>query len=243
MHVRADGSRWAGVRCAVVLGLLWGAGCAPDQDVSGLSVVATVPEADGIIAANLPISIQFSDHIAPEITFGGRVSLTTADLDVVVQAGYDPVSKSVVAVPTTDLLVGRVYTLTLAVEGLVSVDGRTLDEDVTFDFVVGTPTPRPRARPAVNFATEVAPLFAGRCSCHGTGQALPPLTPGALVDQPSVRDPDRTLVRPGDPRRSLLVQKVLTDYRWVPGGPMPPSGALSAEDQRLIVGWVEGLRP
>lgn len=227
----------------LILGVSGAKGCAPDREVGALTVQATVPEPDGIIAANLPISISFSEHIAPSVAFGGRVSLTTAELDVVIQVGYDPVARALVAVPSADLLVGRVYTLTLLAEGVISVDGRALESDLTFDFLVGSPTPRPRARPPVDFSTQVAPIFAGRCGCHVTGQALPPLTVAGLVGQPSVRDPQQTLVRPGDPRRSLLVQKVLVDYPGVLGGPMPPEAPLSAEDQGLIVGWVEGLRP
>lgn len=235
-------SRWAPSVCTFAT-LVGGLGCAPDREIEALSVVATVPDAHEILPANAPIFIHFSDHIASGIAFGGRVTLTTGELDVVVQVGYDLVSKSVVVVPTTDLLVRRDYTLTLAAEGVLSVDGRRLTEDLSLDFHVGNPTSTPRSRPPVDFATQVAPLFAGQCGCHTAGQALPALTPSALVAQPSLRDPERTLVVPGDPRRSLLVQKVLVDYPGVIGGPMPPGEPLSEEAQRIIVGWVEGLGP
>jgi len=215
--------------------------CAPDVEVDPMEVAATVPEEDGVISANLPIRIGFSEHIAPGVGFAGRVSLRIDALDVAFSAGYDPVDRALVVVPTNDLRVGQLHTLSLTAEGIESADGRPLDRDLILTFLVGSPTAAPRAQPAVDFERDLVPLFAGRCGCHVMGQAAPPLTPAALVGQPSGRDPARLLVQPGDPRRSLLVQKVLRDYPGLPGDPMPPEAALSAAEQRLIVGWVEGL--
>lgn len=218
-------------------------GCAPDAEIDPIQVASTAPEEEGVVAANLPIRIVFSDHIAPGIGFGGRVALRIDTLDVAFTAGYDVVDRALVVVPAADLRVGQVHTLTLTAEGIESADGRPLDQDLILTFLPGSPTAAPRAQPAVDFERDLVPLFAGRCGCHVIGQALPPLTPAALVGQPSVRDPARTLVRPGDPRRSLLVQKILRDYPGLPGAPMPPEAPLSAAEQRLIVGWVEGLLP
>lgn len=58
-----------------------------------------------------------------------------------------------------------------------------------------------------------------------------------LVSQPSSQAPSIALVEPGDPARSLLVQKLNCSAPEA-GQPMPPGGSVSLELQALIHDWV-----
>jgi hypothetical protein len=58
-----------------------------------------------------------------------------------------------------------------------------------------------------------------------------------LVDQPSSGGPDLIRVEPGDPLRSLLLQKLNCDVPDV-GMHMPPGGAVSLELQALVYDWI-----
>lgn len=58
-----------------------------------------------------------------------------------------------------------------------------------------------------------------------------------LVGQPSSQSSSIALVEPGDPARSLLVQKLNCSVPAV-GHPMPPGGAVSLALQALVHDWV-----
>lgn len=58
-----------------------------------------------------------------------------------------------------------------------------------------------------------------------------------LVGQPSQGDPALMRVEPGDPARSLLLQKLNCDVPDV-GMHMPPGGAVSLELQALVHDWI-----
>lgn len=58
-----------------------------------------------------------------------------------------------------------------------------------------------------------------------------------MVGQPSAGDSDLIRVQPGDPQRSLLLQKLNCDVPDV-GAHMPPGGAVSLELQALVNDWI-----
>ncbi len=102
----------------------------------------------------------------------------------------------------------------------------------------------------VSFAGDIQPIFTTNCAgCHSPGGAADlagialQLTEGVaydlLVSQPSVQDPDLTLVAPGDPDASLLLAKVESDSPPV-GLRMPRfAPALSDDEIALIRSWIQ----
>lgn len=88
----------------------------------------------------------------------------------------------------------------------------------------------------------VEAIFAADCtSCHGSGSTsyvdLETDAYNAIVNQPAIMYPDKTLVVPGDPDASFLYLKV-TGAQGGDGGVMPPSGALGAADAEVIRAWI-----
>ena len=91
-------------------------------------------------------------------------------------------------------------------------------------------------------------IFGPRCSaCHnGTGVTLPTsmdlssatATASALIGIASAQQPESLRVRPGDPDKSLLLQK-LVGAAGIPGGRMPLGGPyLGAEEIAAIRSWI-----
>ena len=60
----------------------------------------------------------------------------------------------------------------------------------------------------------------------------------ALVDAPSTALPDRTLVVPGVPEDSYLLEKLESSMPGA-GDPMPPTASLSEERLDLVRSWIE----
>lgn len=110
--------------------------------------------------------------------------------------------------------------------------------------------PAPPVDREVSFASEVQPILTEHCaSCHSEGGfafnvGIPMrLTEGDswgdTVGQPSVKDPELTLVVPMDPANSLLYRKVSEDAPPV-GSTMPLFGErLPPEELGLIRDWIE----
>ena len=102
------------------------------------------------------------------------------------------------------------------------------------------------ARHAIDYTTEVRPLFAanGCVGCHGSDGVEPDLS-GAnfhelcgLIGVGSQADPSLARIEPGEPRRSLLYVKLACDD--APGflGRMPPGTPIAIEDQALVRDWI-----
>jgi len=99
----------------------------------------------------------------------------------------------------------------------------------------------------VSFATQVQPIFTASCATNGCHAGVMPqaelgLTSSsayaALVDKPSGQcTPARTLVKPGAPDQSYLMNKLLgTDLCF--GTRMPKTGGISAAQIQLIRDWI-----
>jgi Ca2+-binding RTX toxin-like protein len=113
------------------------------------------------------------------------------------------------------------------------------------DFVVVNPVVV-----AVDFATQVQPIFTGRCTgCHNTSSAPHGLVLDAdhsyshLVNVASKEVPSLDRVEPGNPDDSYVVQKV--EGTAAVGGQMPLGRTpLTAEQIALIRQWIsEGANP
>ncbi len=107
----------------------------------------------------------------------------------------------------------------------------------------------------VSFRKDIAPVFVQSCStrsCHG-GSRPPELAAGvdastmrrALVGVASEQRPDRSYVKPGDPRASYLVDKIegcLVDAQCADGDcgrRMPSRNApLSEATQAMVRSWI-----
>lgn len=113
------------------------------------------------------------------------------------------------------------------------------------DFVVVDPVVT-----AVNFSTQIQPIFSGQCvSCHSGSSAPQGLRLDSansfanIVNVPSKEVPSLKRVKPGDPDNSYLVQKV--EGTAAVGSRMPLGRpALSADNIALIRRWIsEGANP
>lgn len=89
--------------------------------------------------------------------------------------------------------------------------------------------------PASRFGDKVAAIFLARCSrCHGAVQSMAELRLDSY--ERVMRGSDRgPVVVPGDPAKSLLMQKVLRRDR----PPMPPRKALPWKEIRTIRAWIK----
>jgi mono/diheme cytochrome c family protein len=96
-----------------------------------------------------------------------------------------------------------------------------------------TPTP-----PAVipSFATDIQPIFKAKCAtCHGSLGGWDSSSYQAVTTTGN----NAPVVIPGDPKKSILVQKL----EGTQGGIMPPSGKLPDADIQKIMDWIAGGAP
>lgn len=226
---------------AGILYLFPAVSCAPTPPQNQLFVTHSFPEEQGVLAADGQIKLYLSGHLDPLVRSYGELSLGREARNVAFSVGYDLVDRALVVIPDLDLQVGQVYQLAWQPQDVFSADGRELLAPFALEFVAGSPTGRGAVDPLADHTAPPTALFERRCGCHQMGQASPHLSPEHLIGRPSSRQPERLLVEPGAPRRSLLVLKILEDWPGLPGDPMPPSGPLSAEEQRQIIAWVELL--
>lgn len=226
----------------MILSMLAGqAGCVAGDDApADLKVAGTSPENGGTWPARRALEVRFDRYLSTFME-PASMSLTSGEVGVPLAPLYDPVSRALLVQPVDELVPGLGYTLIVQPGAVWGLDGQTLDEPVRLDFVATAAVPDPPA-PEVDFERDLAPLFAGRCSCHGPPRnQYPELTPEALVEQPSQRQPGAILVRPGLPLRSMLVRKVLPGYPGVPGEQMPPGETLPAAELRRLIDWIGSL--
>lgn len=121
-------------------------------------------------------------------------------------------------------------------------------------LLAGCPTPPAPPDPPVDgvvlFSTHIQPIFSANCTvCHRPGgiallrgielQLLEGVSYDFLVDQPSIQNPDLTLVLPGDSSASLLFLKVSSSAPPV-GSRMPLNRSpLSQAQINLIRDWID----
>jgi hypothetical protein len=107
--------------------------------------------------------------------------------------------------------------------------------------------------PALTFTEIRDDVLLGTCAisgCHGTGSGgltLDPAAPEAVYDAlvNATGDAGFTLVVPGDPDGSYLVQK-LEGAAGISGGPMPVPTPLSETDPDVVAGiraWIASGAP
>ena len=225
----------------ILSGLMGLAGCVAGDDAAmDLKVAGTSPASGGTWPADRSVVIRFDRYLSTSMD-PAAMTLTSGERTVPVAPLYDPVERALLVQPAEELVPGVAYTLTVQPGAVYGLDGQTLSEDLRLGFFATSALPEPPA-PRVDFERDLAPLFAGRCACHGPPRRQhPELTEEGLIDRPSQRQPGALLVRPGLPMRSMLVRKLLPGYPGVPGEQMPPGDTLPASDLRRIIDWIDTL--
>ena len=94
---------------------------------------------------------------------------------------------------------------------------------------------------------EVLTPSCGFSSCHGGGAGAFTLDGSdadhaRMVGAPSVADPSRTLVIPGDPDGSYLLAK-MEGGAGIEGDTMPPGGLLEADRIAIVRAWIDAGAP
>ena len=133
---------------------------------------------------------------------------------------------------TTGASAAGSYTATVPVISGVASNS-PLDIAVTFDVF------------AVDFATNVQPIFTARCAtCHFTGGQFPDLSLNnsfaAIVGMPSSCPATPVLVVAGDTTNSHLYRKIRNTQAAGCFGIMPPGGSLTQGEIDIIGQWILG---
>ena len=109
---------------------------------------------------------------------------------------------------------------------LLVVNGCYYDEIATFE---GLPQ-------NVSFKNDVQPVFNANCITSGCHDAVPGHNPSLVFENSYDAILSGNYVNVTEPNKSLL-------YLELSSGSMPPSGALSINDQKIILAWItEGAK-
>lgn len=213
-------------------------GCAFETDEDQLKITGTAPEAGENWPADQPVRIFFDRYLNAQSLDRSKFALSSGEANASIGLGYDPVGPSVVIQPRLVMRVGLGYSLRVEKGAIRGFDGTALSDELTINFTTTPPAHvRPDSEP-VDFETDLKPIIEARCGCHGPEPAaFPELSPDALIDQAAQRQENRVLVRPGEPLRSYLVQRILEGYPGVRG----MEKELSDDERRLFIRWVTEL--
>ena len=120
----------------------------------------------------------------------------------------------------------KILTGSLFVLGLILMNGCYYDEIATFE---GLPT-------NVSFKNDVMPIFDQNCNNTGCHDAIESHPPSLVYDNAYDALVLGNFINVLDPEKSKVYQVIST-------GEMPPSGALDANDQKILLGWIaEGAK-
>jgi len=148
------------------------------------------------------------------------------------------------AVPTTDAQEPESGPTTGAVE-----PATTTSTSTTTGTGTSTTTDADDGDDALGFESDIAPILADYCTCHGDGSPSPDLGIGRAYDN-IVREPaddvEMVLVEPGWPNHSYLWHKIAGTHEEIGGDGkrMPPNDELLDTDMDLIEAWIaQGALP
>ena len=114
----------------------------------------------------------------------------------------------------------KIY-ITIAFSLTFILYGCYYDKEITFD---GLPT-------NVSFTNDVMPILASNCSKSGCHDATPAHQPSLVLENAFDALESGGYLDVLDPQKSRL-------YQEIESGNMPPSGPLSINDQKIILGWI-----
>ena len=223
----------------VVLALIFAMGCAPTDGYPALAVIQTEPVEAADHPATGSIRIHFDRYLDPELPLSRVALLESGAARFSILTTYDPVDRALVIRPRYPLRPELGYLLTLRQEEIRAMDGGQLATDFELSFFAIPDLGENQAPEArTTFEADVVPIIEQRCGCHGPSPAaFPELLPDELINRPSARQPARTLVKPGQPLQSYLIQRLLTDYPGVRGNPKTISGS----ELRILISWVNQI--
>lgn len=111
--------------------------------------------------------------------------------------------------------------ITLAFFGAWSLNGCYYDEVATYN---GIPT-------NVSFENDVLPILQQNCITSGCHDEVPTHAPSMVPENAYSALIQGNFVNPLDPQSSII-------YQEIAGGGMPPTGPISVNDQKIILGWI-----
>jgi hypothetical protein len=225
----------------------------PDASVPEGPTITSAEPADGAtdVATKPVIRVGVSDHLDDWTVNGGAFKLYSGPLNYWLMAYYDPVGRRAVVWPSATLREGASWVVE-AREGITGRDGGPLAAGRITGFQTGSETGDDAPFQALDYETDIRPIFAARCSsCHSgngpvAGLALD--TADGVVEtalgQPSAGDETLDRVLPGRPGSSFLIYKIIDDDTGS-SDRMPrsfsghePAAPLSLDEQQAISDWI-----
>jgi hypothetical protein len=112
------------------------------------------------------------------------------------------------------------YIISMAMVSLV-LYGCYYDKEIIFD---GLPQ-------NVSLKNDLVPIFTSNCTTSGCHDAIPSHAPSLVADNAYDALLGGGYVNVLDPEKSII-------YQEIAAGNMPPSGALSVNDQKILLAWI-----
>ena len=204
-----------------------------------LEVVASEPEPGGQLVVGEPMRIQFNSYLDLGTLNRNALTLTSGEIEVGVEVGYDPVDRSLLVRSLYPLRPKLNYVLSIEAGAIESIEGFEFQDEfeLTVQTVSATPLQAPPRNKDRKFS-EIKVIFERSCNCHGPEpKAFPELVPDVLFTQSSIRQPEFDLVKKGQPLRSYLVLRLLDKYPGIRGTPKD----VTPNDLRHIIDWIAQL--
>ena len=259
-------------RATTVVALLLGgalAGCSQltsDQLFPGactpFAVVSSAP-ADGAdqVPVDTPISLAFSDFPDPDTVGLDTVMLSSGVQTRLGGVAVDLITRSIRFRIRNRLSANLSYLVTV-LPGVQSMTGCSTKSDQRTFRTGSGPTDPPLPPAPIPAFSDILSIFAARCAgagCHraddgGDGcLAYPPMglslcdrdAWAALVNADATELAGIKRVLPGDPARSYLIRKLVSDpaggpVPTTPGHRDPPDAPLDDVELRAISDWIDG---
>lgn len=215
---------------------------APHDAADGASHAEGAPQ-----AVTYRIQLRLDGHLDVRRRLpAGAYRVTREDVELPVLSRWDPVDRRVTL--QFRALPGGVFEVTPDPERLPTRTGVAVDAE-PIRLPASAAVAAPESRPPVSWARELRePLEAACGGCHGApGFSGPAITPEGLRWQRSVHEPDRFLVEPYEPARSIALLVMLPHVPMREGRRKPPPWS-SAEPLdpgllRAFADWIEAGAP
>jgi hypothetical protein len=197
------------------------------------------------IALDHAIRLHFAVPPDASSVNAGTLRLFSGRSETLGKLSIDLLERTVSLEPFSNLRPSLRYQVRI-INGIRSLDGRSLSDAMTYEFTTGEAIDgKPAPPPALTLA-QLQPIWDAHCvSCHSTQPAAgldlgrPERARATLVNVPSIETQWR-LVSPGSHAKSYLIHKIIEDS-GISGLRMPPGGSpLDAADLRRIADWIDG---
>lgn len=193
-----------------------------------------MPEEGQTLSADKAIRVQFDQYLELDSVINSGATLVSGEATAAIRLSYDPVDRALLATPTRNLRVGLGYRFAIPADDMQGLNGSQLRTPFELNF--RATELEEAVRGTIDFESDVMPIFQKTCGCHGPEPRIfPDLSDvNAMLDRPSVRQPEFELLKPGRPLESYLVLRLLGAYPGIWG----ESKDISDSDARIIIQWV-----